>query len=171
MEQVDVQNLIFWHWRLQKKNNWENIIILEDDFIFNRKINIYKFYDSMFNMIINKENKDVVLLGYHLIRSFSDSISVINSVNKLNSISIEKLKENTWLTHSYFVQKHYYDTLISNYSEALAINCPVDCHWHKLQNKDNWFIVTPQIGVQNGGSSNIARVPRGRERKININFY
>ncbi len=59
---IDANLQIFLH---AKKNNYKNILVLEDDFIFNNEIKKNKHL-SRINNFINKKNKENVIFTYNL---------------------------------------------------------------------------------------------------------
>jgi hypothetical protein len=61
---------------------------------------------------------------------------------------------------------HYYDTLINNIKEGinLLIKNPndhffyaIDKYWLSLQQKDNWYLITPLSVIQREGYSDIEK--------------
>jgi glycosyl transferase, family 25 len=159
---------------IAKKNNWEQVLIIEDDFTFTKDENyIFENYDR-----IKDTNWDVLMLSGNL--------------NKAN-ILYEKIDDTfskcikTATTAGYIVKDHYYDTLLNNFKESkkilekdleqhkiklskmdpskirgrwnatsrstglmLQYTCnAIDAYMQKLQDKDNWVIFYPNIGKQN----------------------
>jgi hypothetical protein len=62
------------------------------------------------------------------------------------------------------VAGHYFNTLIENYKDGLQklmrepgkhIEFAVDKYWFRLQQKDNWFLITPLTVVQREDYSDI----------------
>jgi hypothetical protein len=60
---------------------------------------------------------------------------------------------NCFSAAGYIVKRHYYDTLISNFREGLALFMrnpslsriySLDVYWRKLQIRDKWFLLIPQ---------------------------
>lgn len=69
-------------------------------------------------------------------------------------------------TTGYIVKKHYYDILINNIKEGIKqlINNPeqhviyaIDKYWFRLQEKDNWFLITPLTVTQRADYSDIEK--------------
>ena len=127
--------------KLAKKNNWNNVLIVEDDMEWcNFTI---KNVDIFENLI--KNPYDVIMLGGAFIRYNKQTY-------KLTSAST---------AHCYLVSNHYYDTLIENLNDGLQKLIKFkhtdknanDQHWKLLQAKDNWFIVVPCIATQSEGFS------------------
>ena len=126
------------------KNNWNNVLILEDDAVFedySKGLNLLK------NLIVN--NFDVISLGSMYV----------------------KFDENTYrltegqTTTAYLVNNHYFLTLINNFKEGLELlentkiwkKYCVDQYWKLLQKKDNWYIVFPPLIIQAPGYSFIRK--------------
>ena len=159
---------------IAKKNNWEQVLIFEDDFTFTKaKKYILKNYDY-----IKDTNWDVLMLTGNLNKSK-------HKYEKIDD-TFSKCKKTASLA-GYIVKQHYYNTLLNNFKEAkkkmekeleqhkiklskmkpskirgrwnatsrspgimLQYNCTaIDSNVQKLQDKDNWVIFYPNIGKQN----------------------
>lgn len=142
---------------MAKKNNWKNVLILEDDFTWNnydKSINIFK------NILQQHPNFDVITLG--------------NTYADFDPITYKLFSGQT--TTAYLVNNHYYDKLKQNFEEGLIgleiitrnmvysqrasieeQNC-VDQYWKLLQKIDNWYIVNPALGIQMPSKSTISGI-------------
>ena len=159
---------------IAKKHNWEQVLILEDDFTFTKdKKYIFENYDR-----IKDNNWDVLMLTGNLNKS-------THKYEKIDDI-LSKCKK-TSTTSGYIIKNNYYDILLNNFKEAKKImekeliqykvklskmdpskirgrwdatsrspgymfqyNCTaIDGYMQKLQEKDNWVIFYPNIGKQN----------------------
>ena len=69
-------------------------------------------------------------------------------------------------TTGYLVNGHYYDTLIQNIKNSIVnllrepanhINYAIDRYWFALQQRDNWYLLTPLTVVQREGYSDIEK--------------
>lgn len=120
------------------ENNWDNILILEDDchFLFPKKI-VVPYLDHFFHNV--KNNWDVFFLGGKIVQTEKTKWPHILRVTK------------STVSHSYIVNKHYYKTLKKTYLQAYksmedeifafqSTNTPIDRAWQKLQKKDRWFV-------------------------------
>jgi glycosyl transferase family 25 len=122
--------------KLAKKNNWKNVMIIEDDAIWDKNAN--KAFDVLNSLIT--QPYDVILLGATNV--------------ECNSLTY-KLYE-CQSTTGYIVSSNYYDTLLNNFKEGLYNliitnkQClyAVDVYWKKLQKTDNWFICYPFLLIQ-----------------------
>jgi len=164
--------------QLGKEKNLDYIVIVEDDIQFMRK----SWFNEKITNIINSEfNFDVFLLGGNLRQP----------IYKINE-DIYKITK-SFTTTGYIVKKHYYDTLINNIKEGIQLllrdpdgeynSNAIDCHWMKLQEKDNWFIIMPRTITQRPIYSDIEQrytdyihlmlddMSNIREDKLNIKKY
>lgn len=130
--------------KLAIKNNWNNILVLEDDVVWNN-------YDQSiltFNKFL-KENYDVILLG----ATFASFDKNTMKLNKGQAAS------------SYLVAKHYYEKILNNFNQGLVSfletneysKYALDQYWKKLQPDDNWYIVNPALIIQKPSYSHIAK--------------
>jgi len=122
------------------KENWENCLVLEDDNIWYRFEEGYNLFNNLF-----KKDFDVIVLGGYL---------------PVYDKKTYKL-ESCLCTGAYFVNKHYYKTLLDNFKEGLtkfyleSYGNAVDVYWKHLMKKDNWYIVYPQLFLQKDDYSDI----------------
>lgn len=130
--------------KMAKEKGYENVLILEDDFMFVvSKENFEKQLTDFFNLNIDY---DVCMLSYNLIR---------HDPTQINDNFLYKLLE-AQTASGYLVNKKYYDTLINLYEHAMPLlsttrehwNYANDQVWKKNQEKDNWFCFINRIGVQ-----------------------
>lgn len=140
---------------MAKKKGWKNVLILEDDAMWN---NYERGYSILENII--KNNKyDVISFG---------------NVNAKFDKKTYKLKSGQCAT-AYLVNSNYYDKLIDNFTEGLAKlsvtknmykasdRLPyekefcLDQYWKRLQDKDNWYIVNPALMIQRPSKSSISQ--------------
>lgn len=128
--------------KLAIENNWKNVLILEDDAQWNM---FEEGYEKLKNFV--SKPYDVIMLG----GSF------------LEYDKSYKLKKGS-TTSGYLVNNHYYQTLLNNYEEGLGLflndihNLPVyslDRWWNQLQERDNWYIISPCLIYQTPSYSDI----------------
>jgi glycosyl transferase family 25 len=127
-----------------KEQGWKNVLIVEDDFAWTHN---QKGID-IFNNLVSKPY-DVIVFGGTYAYYYPDSL-------KLHKCQT---------TVGYLVANHYYDTLIANYKEGIegflrTMNYPVyalDQYWKQIQPRDNWYIVVPNICMQQPGYSDIEK--------------
>jgi glycosyl transferase, family 25 len=123
-------------------NNWDNVMIVEDDAIF---VN-YEEGVEVLNKLICKPF-DVIVLG-------ASNYNYCKTTLKL-------LEGQT--TTCYIVNKTYYKTLLDNFKEGLTLliltdiysKYAIDQYCNILLKKHNWFIVYPLLIKQRPGYSNI----------------
>lgn len=141
---------------MAEKNNWKNVLILEDDMVFQRdEASIKRF--NLFLDELTQINWDVGFL--------SASYFTIKKVKEV----IYKV-ELAYLANSYLVNQHYYKKLMGNFSEAIERmengesrhRAGLDSNWMKLMKKDSWYGVYPCVGHQSPGMSDIENVNMDR---------
>jgi len=125
------------------ENNWKNVLIVEDDLEW-RNI---RSGTNVFNSLV-KNTWDVILLSGHFVKYDAKTY---------------KLHHCTGRT-AYVVSNHYYQTLLSNYKEALSNliqhyteKYRGDVFWQRLHRQDNWCIVMPQMCKQRPSYSDIEK--------------
>lgn len=134
-----------------KEKDFDHVLIVEDDIHF---MNVEMFKEQLNKFLSSSIEWDVVLFAgnnlppYQIYGDFCVKVSHCQT------------------TTGYLVKKHYYDILISNIKESIKlllkeperhIDYAIDKYWFKLQEKDNWFIITPLSVVQREDYSNIEK--------------
>jgi GR25 family glycosyltransferase involved in LPS biosynthesis len=123
-----------------KENKYKNILILEDDVVFDVDMeeNFKKYYNQV------PENWDILYLsGNH---------------NQHEGYTLEMVSENvgrchlTYTTHSFVVRESMYDTIIDRLSNAKN---PVDVEYTTIQKICNSYTFYPGITTQRIGYSDI----------------
>ncbi len=120
-----------------KKNNYESILILEDDII------VSKYYDNNTLLKISEYFKK------------HDFIYVGAGQHNWDNIIINKdsyIANNTTGTFAYIVQKNMYDRLIK---ELYKLKKPIDQYYIDLQNIEQFLVVYPNLFYCNLEHSNI----------------
>jgi glycosyl transferase family 25 len=136
---------------IAKQNNWEHVLIVEDDILFLKpelfKNQINKFFK-------NHSDFDVLLIAGNNMPPYQ----------KMDDSCVKVCRCQT--TTGYIVKKHYYDTLIANIREGIQklMKNPeqhalyaIDKYWFKLQEKDNWYLITPLTVIQREDYSDIEK--------------
>lgn len=126
--------------KLAKQNNWRNVLIVEDDFIWKNMDNSNKL-----NNLLTTEY-DVILLGGSYVKC-TTTMRVIEAQT----------------TTAYVVSLQYYDTLIKNFEEGLQLlkstneynKYALDQYWKKIQPNDLWYIIIPGLAAQRPSYSDI----------------
>jgi glycosyl transferase family 25 len=143
---------------IAKENKWEHVMIVEDDILF---LNPNVFKNQLNKFLKNNKDFDVVLIAGNNVPPYQ----------KIDDCCVKVYRCQT--TTGYIVQKHYYDTLINNIKEGVKqlINNPdqhviyaIDKYWFRLQEKDNWFLVTPLTVTQREDYSDIEKRPTNYTR-------
>ena len=149
--------------KLAKQLKLENIVVLEDDFIFTENKNTT---NGKITHFLKKYKKWDVLMLTTVYKSLDDiKDQHIKKVNRASTSS------------AYIIQKHFYDALLENLESSLSkmetemvefkkknpnkkkkeTSYALDQHWSSLQKKSNWYIAFPYLGKQGGtaGKSSI----------------
>lgn len=137
---------------MAKGNNWNNVLVLEDDMIF------------------NDDDESLDRINY-----FFSSLTFSSWDAGLLSGSYFQLKQEhgcfyrlyfSYLTNSYIVNQHYYQTLRNVFiksAEELSADvprhkCSLDLHWNELMKEDNWYAAYPCVGYQLVDQSDIENI-------------
>ena len=121
--------------KLAIKNNWNNILIIEDDSMWNNYENSVKVLENLL-----KKDYDVILLGGCFAKFNQDTYKLYNAQTAT----------------AYLVSKHYYDKLLNNFIKGVLgliktndyPKYALDQYWKQLQATDNWYIVNPALIIQ-----------------------
>ena len=138
------------------ENNYKNILVIEDDAEWNN-------FEEGYQILKNLASKpyDVIMLG-------GSFVSYNSETYKLHSAKT---------TTGYLVDKHYMQTLLSNFEEGLSylikdysifFNYALDAYWNRLQQKDNWFIVQPPLMYQTPSYSDICNTYADYRSLMNV---
>jgi len=136
-----------------KANDWEHILIVEDDILFT---------DS--NLFVKQFNK---FLSSH--KDFDVALIAGNNLPPYKRIDDSCVKvTHCQTTTGYIVQKHYYDVLIKNFKDGILnlIKEPanhflyaIDKYWFNLQAIHKWYLITPLSVTQREDYSDIEKRP------------
>ena len=128
--------------KIARDRNYENIIILEDDFTF--LVSKEEFYNQLNNFFNLKLEYDACLLSYNLINSEQLQNNIVNKLLYAQTAS------------GYIVNKKSYDKLINLFEYAMPQLkssgahwiFAIDVIWKNLQEQDNWYYFITRIGKQ-----------------------
>jgi GR25 family glycosyltransferase involved in LPS biosynthesis len=134
-----------------KKNNWDHVLICEDDTeflspeILKKQVNIFLEKNKNWDVLLLAGNNMLPYLPYH-----ECAIQIYNCLT----------------TTCYIVREHYYDKLIQNYNEGIMklmqnsteknTYC-IDKYWLNLQRQDKWFLIIPLTVIQREDYSDIEK--------------
>jgi len=134
-----------------KANNWDHILIVEDDILFTDPT----LFINQFNKFLsNHKSFDVVLIAGNNVPPY----------NKIDDTCVQVTHCQT--TTGYLVQKHYYDTLITNYKNGILhlMKEPnnhklyaIDKFWFNLQAIHKWYLIIPLTVTQREDYSDIEK--------------
>ena len=142
-----------------KELGWDYVIMFEDDIKIEGKNSLL----SKFNKYI-KMDFDVLYLGCW---NYLPPEKINNDLSKI---------VRAVCNHAYIVKQHYYDTYLQNLKEGVEWKLKedirdnnIDEYNYKLQEKDNWYCITPiHITQRDGWSDNFNEVRNYSERIKNI---
>lgn len=135
--------------QMAKEKDLEYIVVVEDDIHFTHPVLFNALLDQFFRYNIEY---DVLLLAGNL---RPPVIPVAKNIYQIKK---------SWTTTGYIVRKHYYDTLIANITEGIALlekeplghgRYAIDAYWMRLQEVDKWFIMMPRTVTQRPDYSDI----------------
>jgi glycosyl transferase family 25 len=128
--------------KLAKERNYENVLILEDDFEF--LVNKEELEFELTRFFENVKDFDVCMLSYN--------------VNEWKNTEFEFVKKaiNVQTASAYIVHKRFYDSLIRLYEEAIPTLERTGIHWiyandqiwKQLQPDSAWYCFSRRLGRQ-----------------------
>jgi len=138
-------------------NNLKNVLILEDDCEFTQSNLSTKNLISFFFQTIKEW--DVFFLSARLFETQKTKYKIIQKVLKSTR------------AHAYSVNNKYFKKLKNCFDEAYlqlqnelffgqTFQYAIDQYWHKLQVKDRWYILDPQLGRQSKSFSDIEYIEK-----------
>jgi glycosyl transferase family 25 len=133
--------------KIARERDYENILILEDDFQF--LVEKEEFEKQLNTFFEEKIIFDVCMISYCVTRFEDIGNQIVNKIIEAQTAS------------GYIVNKHYYDTLINLYEDAMPKLQQTRQHWmyandqvwKPLQEKANWFYFKTRLGKQRAGYS------------------
>lgn len=139
---------------IAKRAQWDNVLILEDDMVFDKSVETTNRVNLFFNKLFSLDSWDVAFLSgsYFIVHTIEPYFLRVNF---------------SYLANSYLVSSNYYQKLIDNYDESIeAIESgeyvPHDANWMKLMEKDNWYGIYPCAGYQRIDHSSIQNIVTDR---------
>jgi glycosyl transferase family 25 len=143
-----------------KANNWEHILIIEDDILFTEPS---IFINQFNNFLSNHKDFDVVIISGNNCPPFF----------KIDDTCVKVTRCQT--TTCYLVQQHYYDKLINNFREGINklmrephnhVLYAIDKYWFNLQAVDRWYLIIPLTVTQREDYSDIEKRPTNYSRAM-----
>ena len=134
---------------LAKERNYSHLLICEDDTLF---LQPDVFREQLNKFLSKSYNWDVVLFAGNNVPPYKRIDDSCVCVSRCQT------------TTCYLVNGNYFDTLISNMKEGVRklmqeptnhFHYAIDKYWLKLQEKDNWYMITPLTVVQRDDYSDI----------------
>ena len=134
--------------KIAKKNNYQKILILEDDFLM-----INNFKDELNNLFSNiDDNWDFVYLGKKQ-GNVKQKIDIVNDIHINNEYFNQPIVINnyvykpnyyTWATHAILIKNTIFDDII-NFQEKIV--APIDLMLMKLYTKYNFYCVINDLFI------------------------
>ena len=134
---------------LAKERGYSHLVICEDDTLFLQP----EVFREQFNKFLSKRyNWDVVLFAGNNVPPYERIDETCVCVSRCQT------------TTAYMVNSKYFDILIANMKEGVAklmqnptdhFNYAIDKYWISLQQKDNWYMITPLTVIQREDFSDI----------------
>lgn len=135
------------------KNNWYNVLILEDDFNFISDCDQIDNIFNEFNMLYGD-----IYDGFQLSRGYAfDAKNDKNNFMKVKQCST---------TSGYLLSSKIYERLKNNFEEGLRLfvetndngsKYSLDVYWKYVQNTSNWYVHNPFVGYQRVSYSDIIK--------------
>lgn len=133
--------------RTAKERDYNNILILEDDFQFT--IEKEEFENQITRLFENMPTFDVCMISYNIQRSIETNHDFLRKVLEAQTAS------------GYIINKCFYDKLINLYEWAIPLleqtkehwNYANDQCWKRLQPEANWYALATRCGKQRAGYS------------------
>ncbi len=143
--------------KMAKKNNWKNVLILEDDFkMVVSKEELNESLNYFFNIEFDK-SWDVLMFAYNI--GFSH-----NKVENFNDDKIIGRVRFAQTASAYLVNGHYFDKFISHMENGIIMFEKTgnnfymnDVFWRFLQEKDEWFYFKKRISIQRESYSDLQK--------------
>ena len=137
------------------KNNYDTVMIVEDDIIFNKNIDSDKFTNLVQNLYKDFSDFDICSLTCSIYQK---------KVIKLNSYLSKAINVKT--VTGIIVRKKFYQTLYDKFSECVEklqkrepyCHWAIDVKWADLQGQNSkFYIFDPVIAKQSSGYSDIVK--------------
>ena len=136
---------------LAKSNNWDSILIMEDDIQF---LNPDIFTKQLNHFLHVHKEFDVLLIAGNNVPPFTNIDETCVKVTRCQT------------TTGYLVKNHYFDTLIQNFREGIKnlmwtpekhVLYAIDKYWFRLQERDTWYLIIPLTVTQREDYSDIEK--------------
>ena len=125
---------------IAKKNKWKNVLIIDNNFMFNNYINYKEIFYNILHKL--KNNFDILILSGTINKYYSTNI---------NSQLLQVFNSNN--PNAYMITDKYYDILINNLTKYCnnqntiqPTNLIQKSIWNLINPLNNWYIIYPNIG-------------------------
>ena len=128
--------------QLAKERNYENVLILEDDFQF--IISKSEFENLLTEFFNNHIPYDICMISYNIQSSQATPYPFLYKILEAQTAS------------GYIIHRQFYDKMIELYEWAIPLlqntgehwNYANDQCWKRLQPISNWYCFSPRCGIQ-----------------------
>jgi GR25 family glycosyltransferase involved in LPS biosynthesis/glycosyltransferase involved in cell wall biosynthesis len=141
--------------QLAKDNNWDNLLIFEDDCIFTQ--NVKRVLEDLKVFIETNNDWDLIFLGVNL-----------KHVPEKYNDTFYKLTGRFYTTHAYVINKKFYDTLLS-YDHTTC--CNIDVFYTDLAISQNYYCYHKLAAIQRKSFSNIELLDMSYSGEMLNSFY
>ena len=137
--------------QMAQQKKYDYVLICEDDITF---LNPEIFINSLNKFLEKNIDWDVILIAGNIIPPYE----------KIDDCCVKVT--NCQTTTGYIVNQKYYSVLMDNIKAGVNkliknpekhIKYAIDKYWFELQEKDNWYLITPLTVIQKPGFSDIEK--------------
>ena len=139
--------------QFEQNSSWTTCMIIEDDFTL-RDTNITNLNNILSTFFTEFSNWDVISIGYNSHYRCNIKDTHISNIKKAIHI---------YSSSAYCIHKNFVSTLKQNFIESSNakrnepnnVEFCLDVYWKHIQPISNWYLISPSIGYQLPGYSDI----------------
>ena len=131
--------------------------IFEDDFAWSSNVQPSQLYNIIQSVQDNLPNWRVIGLSMNIMSQHVARPELRVKVGVKSYALVQRVTD-AQTTHAYIVRKSYIPVLRNIFELCdvkVSYEVAIDQCWKSLQQKDEWYAFTPQLGVQRSGYSDI----------------
>ena len=137
--------------------NWKQAIIFEDDFVWGSHTEPVLFTKVLSTIIREYPAWDVIAVSLNVLNSEPAEGNLTIRIGRKQEAQLMRIRR-AQTTHGYMVRSGYIPKLLEvfrNCDVQHSYKVAIDTCWKNLQKADNWYALTPQMGTQARGFSDI----------------
>ena len=140
---------------LALQNGWEHVAIFEDDFIWSKRISPTSVQRLMFSLQQKLVEWDVIAISLNILQSELVTPTIVLETDgvRYHAVQIYDAKA----THGYIVNRHYLDVVKTVFKNCNTPEVAIDNCWRPMQKIGRWYGISPQLGSQRPGYSDIEK--------------